>query len=133
MQLEIEPVAQAKRTELVLGKLAGEPALDLLTELRHTLTHEGMVELVIAVHRTNPWSEWFGAPRGCARARRWQPAHHHAARPPWDRRQRRGARLRPSPLRFPAPWSHPQSQRAWRGQAPPPSRRWGQDRRRCHR
>src|SRR5207342_2962129 len=58
VQLQIETVAQAQRAELVLGQLAGEPSLDLLAELRHTLMHEGVVELVIAVHRTNPWSEW---------------------------------------------------------------------------
>ena len=74
VQLQIESVAQPKRTELVLGQLAGEPALDLLAKLRHTLMHESVVELVIAVHRTNPWSEWFGGRRGCARARKLQPA-----------------------------------------------------------
>ena len=74
VQLEIESVAKPKRTELVLGQLACEPASDLLAELRHTLMHERVVELVIAVHRTSPSSEWFGGRRGCARARRWQPA-----------------------------------------------------------
>ena len=70
VELEIEPVAQAQRPELVLGQLAGEPALDLVLELRHALAHESVVELVIAVHRTNPWSGSCGGRRGCARARK---------------------------------------------------------------
>ena len=57
VKLEIESVAKPKRTELVLGQLACKPASDLLAELRHTLMHERVVELVIAVHRTNPRSE----------------------------------------------------------------------------
>ena len=56
MELEIEPVAQAQGTELILGQLTGKPALDLISELIHALAHEGMVELVIAVHRTSPLS-----------------------------------------------------------------------------
>ena len=68
VELEIESVPQPQRPELVLGQLAGEPALDLIFELRHAFAHESVVELVIAVHRTNPWSVWCGARRGCARA-----------------------------------------------------------------
>src|SRR5262245_61210098 len=133
VQLQIEAIAQAQGAELVLGQLAGEPSLNLLAELRHTLTHEGVVELVITVHRTNPWSEWSCARRGCARVPRLQPARRRAARPPWDRRRRRAVRRRPWRLRFPAPWSPPRPLRAWHGRAPPPSRRQGRGRRRCRR
>src|SRR4029078_119570 len=88
VQLEIEPVAQAQRTKLVLGKRTGQPALDLILELRHALAHESVVELVIAVHRTNPWSTWCGARRGCARARKVDRRCTHEARHPSGRRRR---------------------------------------------
>ena len=78
VQLQIESVAQAKRTELVLSQFASKPAPNLLAKLRHTLMHESVVELVIAVHRTNPWSEWFGERRGYVRALRSPPARRHA-------------------------------------------------------
>jgi hypothetical protein len=51
MQLEVEAVHQPQRPELLLGQLAGEAALDLPPELGDPILHEGVIELVVLVHR----------------------------------------------------------------------------------
>ena len=50
MELEIEPVHQAQRPELLLADLALHAALDLPAELGHAVLNEGVVEFVVAVH-----------------------------------------------------------------------------------
>jgi hypothetical protein len=50
VQLQIEAVHQPDRLELVLGDLAGQPALNLLAELRGAVGHEFLVDRVVPVH-----------------------------------------------------------------------------------
>jgi hypothetical protein len=54
VELQIDAVHQPERLELLLGQRAGEPAGDLVAELGRPLAHEGVVELVIPVHRDAP-------------------------------------------------------------------------------
>ncbi len=85
VQLQIEPVHQPQRPELVLVDLAAYAPHHLVAELRGTLLHERRVELVISIHdRPGPdagdRSAEPSAPRrvsvrGCGRGR----SPHHAA------------------------------------------------------
>ena len=50
VQLQIDAVHQPQRPELVLGDLAGQPALDLVAELGDAGIDEIVVEFVVAVH-----------------------------------------------------------------------------------
>ena len=50
VKLKIEAVHQPERLELILGQGAGEPPINLMTELPGPLRHEGGVEFVIPVH-----------------------------------------------------------------------------------
>jgi len=50
VQLQIEAVHQPDRLELVLGDLAGQPAVHLLAELRRAVGDEFLVDGVVAVH-----------------------------------------------------------------------------------
>ncbi len=50
MELQIKPVHQTERLELVLGQLPGKPAGDLAAELLDTLVHQGLIEFVVPVH-----------------------------------------------------------------------------------
>src|SRR5207244_1514148 len=50
--LDVQPVAQSQRAELVLRELSGEKALRLAAELSHALVHQALVDLVVAVHGT---------------------------------------------------------------------------------
>ncbi len=54
MQLEIQPVHQPQRPELVLGELARETARHLAAKLRRALRDELLVELVVSVHLPIP-------------------------------------------------------------------------------
>jgi hypothetical protein len=49
--LHVPAVLQAQRPEFVLGKLAGLPAFELVSELRRALVHELAVEVCVLVHR----------------------------------------------------------------------------------
>src|SRR5579862_6946704 len=55
MELQIEPVHQPKRLELVLGQLARKPARNLAAELLDALGDEPRVEFVISIHRVRPF------------------------------------------------------------------------------
>ncbi len=70
VQLEIDPVLQAQRLELVFQKLAGKPALHLATELVHTIAHDLRVEFVISVHSSlSPYPRFarhMRGARGCS-------------------------------------------------------------------
>src|SRR2546421_9124745 len=48
--LDVKAVTQPQRAELVLRKLAGEEALGLAAELAHSLVHQALIDLVVAVH-----------------------------------------------------------------------------------
>jgi hypothetical protein len=48
--LDIQPVAQPQRAEFLLGELAGEVAAHLVTEFRHALIDQRLVQLVVTVH-----------------------------------------------------------------------------------
>ena len=50
VKLQIEPVHQPQRLELVFVQLAFQPALHLIAELVHALAHERGIELVISIH-----------------------------------------------------------------------------------
>ncbi|MNV55075.1 hypothetical protein D3C71_1472980 [compost metagenome] len=50
MELEIDTVHKAQRLERVLGKLAGQPALDLIAKLCHAAFNKCVIELVVTVH-----------------------------------------------------------------------------------
>ena len=54
MQLEVEPVHQPQRLELVLGQLAFEAATGLVTEFRDARIDHGLVILVVLVHVRSP-------------------------------------------------------------------------------
>ena len=58
VQLQVEPVHQPERLELVLGQLAGEAPVHLIAELRHPLGDQGVVEFVIPVH-VRPLPGWM--------------------------------------------------------------------------
>ena len=51
MALHIPAVLQAQGAEVVIGQLAGQVALQLVTELRGTGVHELAVESGVGVHR----------------------------------------------------------------------------------
>ena len=86
MQLQVEAVLQPQRLELLLGQLAGEPPRDLAAELRGALGDEGVIEIVVAVHRLWPQTVGRGR-RGCARGRRWGEVCRRSARRAWHRRR----------------------------------------------
>src|SRR5690606_10395253 len=50
MALDVQPVAQAQRTELILRQVAIEETPRLVAELADALGYEGGVDFVIAVH-----------------------------------------------------------------------------------
>jgi hypothetical protein len=50
VQLQIDAVLQPQHLELVLGKLAGKPALHLIAKFRNPFVDERAVEFVICVH-----------------------------------------------------------------------------------
>ena len=50
VELQVHPVHQPQRLELVLGQLARKPARDLSAEFRRPLRDEGAVKLVVDVH-----------------------------------------------------------------------------------
>ncbi len=54
VQLQIEPVHQPVRPELLLGQFAGEAARDLVAELLDARRNESGVEFVIAIHAASP-------------------------------------------------------------------------------
>ena len=62
VKLQIEPVHQPQRLELVLGQFARQPARDLAAKLLDALVDEALVEFVIAIHRRVPpgaaWLAW---------------------------------------------------------------------------
>ena len=55
VELQVEPVHQAQRLELVFRQFAGKTPFDLIAELLDAVGHEARVELVIAIHRTPRW------------------------------------------------------------------------------
>ena len=63
MELEIEPVHQAKRLEFVFGQLPGKPARYLAAELLGALATTG-IEFVVAIH-VGPVHRDVGAPGTC--------------------------------------------------------------------
>ena len=113
VELQIEAVHQPQRLELVLGQLAGEAAVHLVAELRDALVDEGLVVVVVAVHRAatcgppprSPsaggrtrggcWGRARAGPRGSARLDRAV----LGATPGSDRAPRRCGRPRPGWLR----------------------------------
>ena len=69
MELQIEPVHEAERLELVLRQLPGKPARDLAAELPDPLVDQGLVVFVVAVHGPGyppaacwPNAGWIGGP-----------------------------------------------------------------------
>ena len=58
MGLDIEPVAQSQRPELVFGERALEEASGLVAELVNALCDDGRVNVVVAVHGTGTLREW---------------------------------------------------------------------------
>ena len=69
MELQIEPVHQTERLELVLRQLPGKPARDLAAELPDPLVDQGLVVFVVAVHGPSyppaaclPNAGWTGGP-----------------------------------------------------------------------
>ena len=54
MELQIEPVHEAMRAELLLGQFAGQPAGDLVAELLDPRGDEGRVEIIIMIHGRPP-------------------------------------------------------------------------------
>src|SRR5690606_29926785 len=59
VELEIEPVHQPQRAELVLAQRAVQPAPHLIAELLHPRRHQRAVLLVIAVHGGTPYPSWW--------------------------------------------------------------------------
>src|SRR5262245_6358442 len=53
MLLDVEPVLQPQRPELVLGQLAREKAARLVAELRDAFVDELLVKGVVAIHGPN--------------------------------------------------------------------------------
>ena len=53
VQLQIDPVHQPQRLELVLGQGAGRAARHLVREFLDPFTHQGVVELVITIHQAD--------------------------------------------------------------------------------
>jgi len=51
MALDVEAVLQAQGTEFVVRKLPGFPAADLVAELGNPFLDEGVIVLVVTVHR----------------------------------------------------------------------------------
>ncbi len=48
--LQVQPVLQAQRPELVLGQLARQEPSRLIAELGHSAHHEGAVIMIVVVH-----------------------------------------------------------------------------------
>ena len=70
VQLQIDPVHQPERLELVLGKLARKPPRHLAAELRRALRDESAVEFVINIHSVLQMARGDAKPPP-APARRW--------------------------------------------------------------
>ncbi len=71
VQLQIDPVHEAQRLELVFRQLAGQAAADLVAEFAHALFDERAVEVVVDVHLTlslRPAARRSVRCSGCARA-----------------------------------------------------------------
>ena len=52
VELQIDAIHQPQRLELLLGQLAGKPAVHLVAELGHPGLDEGGVEIVVDIHRS---------------------------------------------------------------------------------
>ena len=65
VELEVEPVHEPERLELVLGELAVETAPDLAAELLNPLVDQRLVELIVAVHQAALRAVFWGV-RGSA-------------------------------------------------------------------
>jgi len=65
VELEIEPVLQAQRLELIVGQLPGEPAARLVAKFLDAGVDDRLVVFVVAVHQ---WVAliWFARRRGDA-------------------------------------------------------------------
>ncbi|HET6803446.1 MAG TPA: hypothetical protein VFI50_12430 [Casimicrobiaceae bacterium] len=50
MSLDVKPVLQPQRAELVLGKLAAKETARLIAELRDAFAYKAVVEVVVAIH-----------------------------------------------------------------------------------
>jgi hypothetical protein len=48
--LDVQPVAQAQRLEVVFGELTSQEPARLVAELRDTLVHQALVDLVVLIH-----------------------------------------------------------------------------------
>jgi hypothetical protein len=55
MQLQVEPVHQAQRLELILVELAGQTAANLSPELPNALGYQLVIEFVIPIHGSSLW------------------------------------------------------------------------------
>ena len=103
MKLQVDAVHQPQRLELVLRDLAGKATIDLIPELGDASLDEGVVELVVAVHRSF-LRQRAARPDGPAcrhrsgRSARRRGCAHAAGAGGWRRRQ---ARCRPGPRRQP--------------------------------
>ena len=51
MPLNVQPVHQSEGAKLILGKLAGEESLCLIPELSGTLVYQGLVVMIVLVHK----------------------------------------------------------------------------------
>src|SRR5579862_6996584 len=69
--LDVEPVTQPQRTEVVLGELTGQIAPRLIAEFRDPLIDKRLIELVVTVHGPSEYrlrsrgrlnTEWLGCP-----------------------------------------------------------------------
>src|SRR5688572_12708665 len=54
VQLQVQAVHEAQRTELILRQLASEAALHLAPKLRNSLVDEASIEFIVAVHGLGP-------------------------------------------------------------------------------
>ena len=80
VKLQIDPVHQPQRLELVLGQGAGGAARHLVGKLRHPLTHQGVVELVIAIHQPTPPATLWPTVGPAARIRSFSRSRPEGAR-----------------------------------------------------
>src|SRR5205823_4426331 len=62
MPLDIQPVAESKRAELVLGQLTGEKPARLITKFSHALVNHRLVDLVVAIHGLGKY--WLASQAG---------------------------------------------------------------------
>ena len=54
VELEIEAILQAQRTELIIRKRAIQPPFHLIGKLGDPFAHEALVKFVIAIHGSRP-------------------------------------------------------------------------------